>query len=44
MLSELAMGRKTGKGTIGAYHALSARFKWVGWLAVFSPFDTSSYR
>ena len=35
MMSELAMGRLTGKGTVGAYHALSSRFKWVGWLAVF---------
>lgn len=43
MMSELAMGRKTGKGTIGAYKALSARFKWVGWLAVFSPFVIMSF-
>ncbi|WP_295750788.1 sodium-dependent transporter [uncultured Oscillibacter sp.] len=43
MMSELAMGRKTGKGTIGAYHALSTRFKWVGWLAVFSPFVILSF-
>ncbi len=43
MMGELAMGRKTGKGTIGAYHALSKRFKWVGWLAVFSPFVIMSF-
>ncbi len=43
MMSELAMGRKTGKGTIGAYHALSGRFKWVGWLAVFAPFVIMSF-
>ncbi|MCI9122028.1 MAG: sodium-dependent transporter [Oscillibacter sp.] len=43
MMSELAMGRKTGKGTIGAYQALSSRFKWVGWLAVFSPFVILSF-
>ena len=43
MMAELAMGRKTGKGTIGAYHALSSRFKWVGWLAVFSPFVILSF-
>ena len=29
MVGELAMGRKTGKGAIGAYHALSRKFKWV---------------
>ena len=43
MIAELAMGRRTGKGTIGAYHALSARFKWVGWLAVFAPFVIMSF-
>jgi len=43
MMGELAMGRKTGKGTIGAYHDLSKKFKWVGWLAVFSPFVIMSF-
>jgi len=43
MMGELAMGRKTSKGTIGAYHTLSKRFKWVGWLAVFSPFVIMSF-
>jgi len=43
MVGELAMGRKTGKGTIGAYHTLSKKFKWVGWLAVFSPFVILSF-
>ena len=43
MMAELAMGRKTGKGTIGAYHELSKKFKWVGWLAVFAPFVIMSF-
>ncbi len=43
MMGELSMGRKTGQGTIGAYKALSKRFKWVGWLAVFSPFVIMSF-
>ena len=43
MMGELSMGRKTGKGTIGAYQALSQKFKWVGWLAVFSPFVIMSF-
>ena len=43
MMGELAMGRKTGKGTVGAYHLLSKKFKWVGWLAVFSPFVIMSF-
>ena len=37
MMSELAMGRKTGMGVVGAYHKLSRRFGWIGWLAVLSP-------
>ncbi len=28
---------------IGATHALSKKFKWVGWLAVFSPFIIMSF-
>ena len=43
MVAELAMGRRTGKGTIGAYRALTNRFKWVGWLAVFAPFVIMSF-
>ena len=43
MMAELAMGRKTGKGALGAYHTLTKRFKWVGWLAVFSPFVILSF-
>ncbi len=43
MMAELGMGRKTGTGPIGTYHALSSRFKWVGWLAVFAPFVIMSF-
>ena len=43
MVSELAMGRKVGKGVIGCYHTLSKKFKWVGWLAVFAPFVIMSF-
>ena len=38
MASELAMGRKTGQGAMGTYHALTKKFRWIGWLALFSPF------
>ena len=38
MNCELALGRRTGQGIIGAYHAASKRFKWVGALGVLSPF------
>lgn len=43
MISELAMGRKTGLGVIGTYYTLSKRFKWVGWLSVFAPFIIMSF-
>ena len=43
MLGELAIGRKTGKGAIAAYHAISKKFKWVGWLGVASAFLIMSF-
>ena len=38
MCAELALGRKTRKSPIAAYQAVSKKFKWLGWLAVLSPF------
>lgn len=38
MMAELSLGRRTGKGIIGAYKQASKRFAWVGWLGVISPF------
>ena len=38
MVGELAIGRKTGKGAVAAYHALSKKFKWMGWLGILSAF------
>ena len=43
MLTEFALGRKTGKGVVGAYQDLSRRFKWVGWLALLSAFLVLSF-
>ena len=43
MVSELALGRKTQLGAIGAYQTISKRFKWVGWLAVIAPFLIMSF-
>ena len=43
LMSELAMGRKTGKGAIGAYADLSKRFKFLGWIAVIVPFLILSF-
>ena len=38
MLGELAIGRKTGKGAVAAYHVLSKKFKWMGWMGILSAF------
>ena len=38
MVGELAIGRKTGKGAVEAYHVLSKKFKWMGWLGILSAF------
>ena len=38
MMGELALGRKTGRGAIGASKILSRKFKWLGWLGVLSAF------
>ena len=43
MASELALGRKTGTGVVGAYKAVSKKFKWVGWLGVIAPFLIMSF-
>ena len=36
MLGELALGRKTGQGAVGAYKVLSKKFSWMGWLGIAS--------
>ena len=38
MMSELALGRKTRSAPIAAYNKASKQYKWLGWLAVLSPF------
>lgn len=43
MVAELALGRSTGKGVIQAFGTLSGKYKWVGWLAMLSPFCLMSF-
>ncbi len=43
MVSELAIGRKTGKNPIGAYRMLSKKFSFLGWMAVIAPFLILSF-
>ncbi len=38
MISELAIGRKTGKGAVAAYQVVSKKFKWMGWMGIASAF------
>lgn len=43
MVSELAIGRKTGKNPIGAYRSYSKKFSFLGWMAVIAPFLILSF-
>lgn len=38
MLGELALGRKEGRGSVGAYRALSKKYTWIGYMGVASGF------
>ena len=38
MVGELALGRKTRQGAVGAYKILSKKFSWMGWLGILSAF------
>ena len=43
MLGELSIGRKTGLGAVGAYTALSKRFKWLGLLGILAAFTLLAF-
>ncbi len=43
MVSEIALGRKTGQSPIGAYQSLAKRYSFIGWIAVFVAFIILSY-
>ena len=43
MLGELALGRKTGKGPMGAYLAMSKKCGWLGAMTVFSAYLIMSF-
>lgn len=43
MLGELALGRKTGQGAVGAYIALSKKYTWIGYMGVASGFLILSF-
>ncbi len=43
MITEIAIGRKTGLSAVGAFQALDKRFKFVGYLACLVPFIITPY-
>lgn len=43
LVSELALGRKTGKGVIGAYKSLSEKYTFIGWMGVIAPWLILSF-
>lgn len=43
MLGELTIGRKTGKGVLGAYQELSKNYAWIGWMGTICPFLIMSF-
>ncbi len=43
MLGELSLGRKTGKGSVGAYMSFAKKHSWVGFMGVFSGFLILSF-
>ncbi|MBE6939775.1 MAG: sodium-dependent transporter [Ruminococcaceae bacterium] len=38
LLSEITLGRKTGRGAVATFRIISRRFKWAGWLGVIASF------
>ncbi|MBR6718463.1 MAG: sodium-dependent transporter [Oscillospiraceae bacterium] len=43
MLTEIAIGRRTGKSVIGAYGSINKKFSPLGWLAAFVPVIITPY-
>ncbi len=38
MLTEIAIGRRTGKTSVHAFRDLCRRYRWVGYLSAIAPF------
>ena len=43
MLTELSLGRKTGKGVVGAYTDLSKKYTFIGWMSAIAPWLILSF-
>ncbi len=38
MVGEMALGRKTGQGVVGAYKKMAAKYTWIGWCGIITGF------
>ena len=43
LVTELALGRKTGKGVVGAYTDLSKKYTFIGWMSAIAPWLILSF-
>lgn len=43
MLTEISIGRRTGKSVIGAYSSINKNFSFLGWIAAIIPFIITPY-
>lgn len=43
LMTELALGRSTGKGVVGAYTALSKKYTFIGWMGTIAPWLILSF-
>lgn len=43
LITELSLGRKTGKGIVGAYEALSKKYAFIGWMGAIAPWLILSF-
>ncbi len=43
MMTELALGRRTGKGIVGAYETISKKYAFIGWMGAAAPWLILSF-
>jgi len=43
LMTELVLGRRTGKGVVGAYETLSKKYAFIGWMGAIAPWMILSF-
>ena len=43
LMTELVLGRRTGKGVVGAYETLSKKYAFIGWMGAIAPWMIVSF-